>query len=301
MSDKLKIIKTTNGTYSYKTTNGRGTWFFNGNEIPSNLLKRVGIPANGSTIGLNADDTTYYTRRGAIVHKGKIIQDKPVYKDSNQKAYKKDIENNRMVNRLASTEYSRNIYNIPYDNKNKILYKGKYISGAGLDSMAYNLGKFNGGVDAKLEPNKKVNKVSLAEAVGLPLAETIGGTSLYGNGVVGNENYLRTFGYIPAELYANDYRYTPKTMPHLFREDAEPIDRNTPPLVHALGYYSQRLYNKRPTYYTDDNSPKVVGEKFLQSEQGKAKMKDFNYWYNKGLNDAKNVRRRLSTNGKLSE
>lgn len=65
----------------------------------------------------------------------------------------------------------------------------------------------------------------------------------YNNRVLGNTSYFRNFGMIPAEYLVRDFRYN-------LLED--PIDRGTPPLLHAFNYYKKGLYNTGDPNHTED-------------------------------------------------
>jgi len=133
--------------------------------------------------------------------------------------------------------------------------------------------------------------ISLQEGLGLVAQETSGGAlplfnyeKLEGktgadlerarafNTALGNSNYFREYGSIPAERLVRDFEYN---------RVGHEIDRSIPPLLHAFKYYKDGRYNTGDPNHTRDvleKGRKLLGDKRLLEYIRKSK-------------EAKNVKR----------
>lgn len=177
-------------------------------------------------------------------------------------------------------------YDIPYGSREiRVLPKGSTlpinISVNALDSVA----KYAG-----------VTGLPIEEALGLPMQETVFGKhphinyqSLdegYTSKDLGNANYFKNFGSIPAEYLVRDFRYNGDLS--FNGKHSDPIPLDTPPLQHAFEYYIAGLYNTNDPNHTKD--VQKAGAALWDETTGSLRNwweTEGKEWYNKGTKQQK--------------
>ncbi len=182
--------------------------------------------------------------------------------------------------------YRTKEYDIPYgDSEIKVQPKGSTIpiniSVNALDSVA----KYAG-----------VTGTPIETALGLPMQETgFGRRPLYNYGKLGegysnrdlgNANYFKNFGSIPAEYLVRDFRYNGDIVIKGNREN--PIDLSIPPLQHALEFFNEGKYNPGDPNHTHDVT--TAGNNLWDETTGSLQdwwQTEGKEWYNKGTKQRK--------------
>lgn len=190
-------------------------------------------------------------------------------------------------------------YDLPFINEKAIVINGNVLSTNMLDSIAKYTGIHNANPILAEYPlkSKKTGKslgtprrISIEEAIGLPLNETNGGAQprvlidkSSNPRAVSNANYAKAFGYIAPEYFINNYHYTDT-----------PVNKNTEALLDGLRYYAEGDYNRN-----DKNHTKKVQTKGSQAFTNPDVKQWYNstgkIWYNKGVTIGK--QRTRKTNG----
>lgn len=133
-------------------------------------------------------------------------------------------------------------------------------------------------------------------ALGLPYQETTFGRNplinyenlgdKYSATVLGNANYFKAFGSIPAEYLVRDFRYNGDLLIDGKRD--EPIPMDTPPLQHAFEYFNAGKYNTKANNHT--GKVKAAGNAFWNETTGSLQNwwnTEGKEWYNKGAKQRK--------------
>lgn len=202
----------------------------------------------------------------------------------------KESENleNLMRRKIVTKGSSSNPnFDIPFIPEKEIIVNGNAMSTNMLDSINKYVEIHNKNPKLAENPLRDKNgnvlgtprKVSLQEIIGLVSQETNFGAQPFINtdGVkkerrtVLNSNYVKSFGYIPAEYFIRDFHYN----------DTK-VNPKTPALLDAIRYYAEGDYNRGDKNHTPD-----------AQKRGKE------VWKNNGIQSWN--RRRLETNGKKSK
>lgn len=182
--------------------------------------------------------------------------------------------------------YRTKNYDIPYGNREiKVKPKGTTlplnISVNALDSVA----KYAGMTGTPIET-----------ALGLPMQETtFGRNPLYNYGKLGenyssqdlgNANYFKNFGSIPAEYLVRDFRYNGDLIIDGKRDKSIPLE--TAPLQHALEYFNAGKYNTNDKNHSRD--VKASGNALWNETTGSLQnwwTTEGKGWYDKGAKQRK--------------
>jgi len=243
-----------------------------------------------------ADGKVFSTAKEAAEHNNTLVKEGKVYLQRESKARgvkykliprkpntsstsaKSTILENAMYSNLDAnrerTGYRTKIYDIPYGTR-EIKVKPKdttlpfTISVNALDSVA----KYAGATGTPIET-----------ALGLPYHETVfGRLPLYNYGSLGNKysatdlgnvNYFKAFGSIPAEYLVRDFRYNGDLLINGKRD--EPISIETPPIQHALEYLDAGNYNRKADNHT--GKVKAAGKSLWNETTGSLQ----NWWNTEG-------------------
>ena len=194
-----------------------------------------------------------YVQQGSKIKgiRTKAVPRKP--NTSSTAAKSMQLENNMFSMIDAYRErvgYRTKPYDIPYGTREiKVQPKGTTlplnISVNALDSVA----KYAG-----------ITGTPIETALGLPMQETtFGRNPLYNYGKLGdnyssqdlgNANYFKNFGSIPAEYLVRDFRYNGDLVIDGKRD--EPVSLETKPLQHALEYFNAGKYNTNDKNHSRD-------------------------------------------------
>lgn len=182
--------------------------------------------------------------------------------------------------------YRTKAYDIPYGEREiKVLPKGSTLSTKisvnALDSIA----KYAG-----------ITGTPIKAAIGLPYQETTFGKmpafnyeklgKEYSSRDLGNTNYFKNFGSIPAEYLVRDFRYNGDLMINGRRDN--PIALNVPPLQHAFEYYNSGNYNRGDENHTPD--VEAAGDSLWNETTGNLSKwwkTEGREWYEKGSKQRK--------------
>lgn len=193
----------------------------------------------------------YYIQKGSniIGVDTKVVRRNP--NTSSTKYASQNLENGmytQVDRRRKMSNYRTKPYDIPYgDRILKIKPKGATIYTTipvnALDSLA----KYAG-----------ITKTPIQTALGLAMQETnFGKHPFYNYGKLGNNytsrdlgnaNYFKAFGSIPAEYLVRDFRYNDDGV----GQGKHPISLTTPPLQHAMEYFNSGNYNRGDPNHTND-------------------------------------------------
>lgn len=182
--------------------------------------------------------------------------------------------------------YRTKAYDIPYGEREiKVSPKGSTLSTKisvnALDSIA----KYAG-----------ITGTPIKAAIGLPYQETTFGKmpafnyeklgKEYSSRDLGNTNYFKNFGSIPAEYLVRDFRYNGDLMINGRRDN--PIALNVPPLQHAFEYYNSGNYNRGDEDHTPD--VEAAGDALWNETTGNLSKwwkTEGRKWYEKGAKQRK--------------
>lgn len=182
--------------------------------------------------------------------------------------------------------YRTKAYDIPYGEREiKVSPKGSTLSTKisvnALDSIA----KYAG-----------ITGTPIKAAIGLPYQETTFGKmpafnyeklgKEYSSRDLGNTNYFKNFGSIPAEYLVRDFRYNGDLMINGRRD--KPIALNVPPLQHAFEYYNSGNYNRGDEDHTPD--VEAAGDALWNETTGNLSKwwkTEGRKWYEKGAKQRK--------------
>lgn len=215
-------------------------WLFNKNETPKYKEGQKGVDKTGKPI---------------IFIKGKWYIDHSRKKDNTSKtSVESQYLEDKMHENIIARQKQRNAkgasqtwkYAIPYIEDKEITlsgtknHNGLKVTTNQLDSVA----KY-----------AKLTGTPIITALGLPFQETNKGNHIYYNFSntnkqfnrnLGNTEYLRNFGIMPAENYVNDHEYTDGG----YNNGKPIIDK--PPLQHAFEHFNLGRYNPGDPNHTKD-------------------------------------------------
>lgn len=224
------------------------------------------------TVYVAADGTKYHTKEEALKRNDQLVKEgKAYYQQANpargikgkmvmrqpntsSTSAKSQALENQMYTIIDADRsrvgYRTKDYDIPYgDREIKVKPKGSTIpmniSVNALDSVA----KYAG-----------LTGTPIQTALGLAMQETAFGRRPrfnfgklgphYSNQDLGNANYFKNFGSIPAEYLVRDFRYNGDILYDGKRD--EPIPLTTKPLQHAFEYFNAGKYNTGDKSHTKD-------------------------------------------------
>lgn len=177
-----------------------------------------------------------------------------------------------IANKIAKDKAINHDFDIPYIKEKELNIDGRTVSTNSLDSIA----KYAG-----------ITRTPLEEAIALSFESNYGKQPYFNFGqrgvsdrAIGNINYQKNYGTIPAHLYVRDYEYTKggynKGKPYT----------DQAPLEHALNFYKSGRYN-RGLKITDPETGKTIKHTQLVKNIAKRLSKDPNYqsWKRASGND----------------
>lgn len=255
-----------------------------------------------------ADGKLFDSKKEAALHNSSLVKEGKIYSQKESKTFgvknklvprklntsstsqKSTILENTMYMGLDGnrerTGYRTKAYDIPYGTKEiRVKPKGTTlpfnVSVNALDSVA----KYAG-----------VTGTPIQTALGLPYQETAFGRNplinyenlgdKYSATDLGNANYFKAFGSIPAEYLVRDFRYNGDLLIDGKRD--EPISMDTPPLQHAFEYFNAGKYNTKASNHTE--KVKATGNALWNETTGSLQNwwnTEGKEWYNKGAKQRK--------------